>query len=104
MTDLIPQRMALPIDIDNGSASAIGGVLRELERYGSSNIRFGCVDFEHTGAAWREACISCAIEAASAAGSASRVSIVNWCNMHPTLISASTESGRRSNSSRPADE
>ncbi|MDN2580887.1 NYN domain-containing protein [Aquibium sp. ELW1220] len=62
MTDLIPQRLALLIDIDNGSAAAIDGVLAELERYGRSDIRLGFGDYEHTSAAWREACIRCAIE------------------------------------------
>jgi hypothetical protein len=62
MTDLIPPRLALLIDIDNGSAATIDGVLAELERYGRSDVRLGFGDYEHTSAAWREACIRCAIE------------------------------------------
>lgn len=56
MTDLIPQRLAL-IDIDNGSAAAIDGVLTEQERYGRSDILLAFGDHEHTSAGWREACI-----------------------------------------------
>ncbi|APH73396.1 NYN domain-containing protein [Aquibium oceanicum] len=62
MTNLIPQRLALLIDIDNGRAGTIDGVLAELERYGRCDLRLGFGDFERTSAAWREACVRCAIE------------------------------------------